>query len=126
MSLYIARTCFSRPPSTINLPPSPAGPTITHGATLFYRKTAAAEKSSRQREAVFHPEFRDDLKYWVKTDRKTAVRAWELVEAILRNPFVGIGKPEHLRFVLSGVWSRRLAQEHRIVYVVSDGRIDFI
>jgi toxin YoeB len=81
---------------------------------------------NRQREAVFHPEFREDLRYWVETDRKTALRALKLIEAILRDPFEGIGKPEPLKFGLVGAWSRRLAEEHRIVYVVSSTRIDFL
>lgn len=79
-----------------------------------------------KRDAVFHPEFRDDLRYWVRTDRKVSLRAFDLIEAIMRDPFTGIGKPEPLRFVLAGAWSRRLTQEHRIVYLVSDSRIDFL
>jgi toxin YoeB len=78
------------------------------------------------REAVFHPEFRQDLRYWVETDRKIALRALELIEAVLRDPFVGIGKPEPLKYVLAGCWSRRITQEHRLVYRVSVGRIDFL
>ena len=78
------------------------------------------------REAVFHPEFRDDLQYWVKMDRKLALKALELVEAIMRDPFAGIGKPEPLKHVRSGAWSRRLTQEHRITYFVSDDRVDFL
>jgi len=80
----------------------------------------------KERDAVFHPEFREDLKYWVETDRKAALRALELVEAILRDPFIGIGKPEPLKYLGAGVWSRRLTQEHRVVYLVSDERIDFL
>ncbi|MDY6987371.1 MAG: Txe/YoeB family addiction module toxin [Thermodesulfobacteriota bacterium] len=76
--------------------------------------------------AVFQPEFREDLRYWVKVDRKTALRALDLVEAILRDPFSGIGKPEPLKYLPSGTWSRRLTQEHRIVYLVSENRIDFV
>ncbi|MDY6954585.1 MAG: Txe/YoeB family addiction module toxin [Thermodesulfobacteriota bacterium] len=76
--------------------------------------------------AVFQPEFREDLRYWVRVDKKTALRAVHLVEAILRNPFSGIGKPEPLRYLPSGTWSRRLTQEHRIVYLVSEYRIDFL
>lgn len=79
-----------------------------------------------QREAVFQPEFREDLSYWVETDRRVALRALNLVEAILRDPFRGIGKPEPLKHMLSGTWSRRLTQEHRIVYRVSETRIDFL
>lgn len=81
---------------------------------------------NRQREAVFHPEFREDLQHWGETGRKTALRALKLIEAILRDPFGGIGKPEPLRFGLAGAWSRRLTEEHRIVYLVSSGRVDFL
>ena len=84
------------------------------------------ERASSKRDAVFHPEFRDDLRYWVRTDRKVSLRAFDLIEAIMRDPFTGIGKPEPLRFVLAGAWSRRLTQEHRIVYLVSGSRIDFL
>ena len=79
-----------------------------------------------EREAVFHPEFRQDLRYWMETDRRVALRAFELIEGILRDPFTGIGKPEPLKYLLAGCWSRRLTQEHRIVYRVSGGRIDFL
>lgn len=78
------------------------------------------------RDAVFQPEFREDLFFWVETDRKIALRAFKLIEAIMRDPFTGIGKPEPLKYLASGVWSRRLTQEHRIVYQVSDDRIDFL
>ncbi len=78
------------------------------------------------RLAVFQPEFREDMRFWVETNRKTALRAFDLVEAIMRDPFDGIGKPEPLRYLGANVWSRRLTQEHRIVYLVSDERIDFL
>jgi len=81
---------------------------------------------NKQRESVFQPEFREDLRYWVETDRKIALRALDLVEAIMRAPFSGIGKPEPLKYLASGVWSRRLTQEHRIVYLVRDDRVDFL
>ncbi len=83
-------------------------------------------KAARPRVAVFQPEFRQDLRYWVETNRKVALRAFDQVEAILRDPFTGIGKPEPLKYVLSGAWSRRLTEEHRIVYLVSEGAIDFL
>ena len=79
-----------------------------------------------EREAVFQPEFVDDLIHWVKTDRKAALRVLELVHAILRDPFEGIGKPEPLKFEFAGCWSRRITQEHRLVYRVSEARIDFL
>jgi toxin YoeB len=68
----------------------------------------------------------EDLRYWVETDRKLALRALDLIEAILRDPFEGIGKPEPLRYLAPGSWSRRLTQEHRIVYLVRENRIDFL
>ena len=79
-----------------------------------------------ERDAVFHPEFREDLQYWVKTDSKTALRTLELVEAAMKDPFTGLGKPEPLKFVLAGCWSRQITQEHRLVYRVSENRIDFL
>ena len=82
--------------------------------------------SDKKWVAVFQPEFLEDLRFWVKTNRKVALRTLDLVEAIVRDPFSGIGKPEPLKFLPSGTWSRRLTEEHRIVYLVSDGRIDFL
>jgi toxin YoeB len=82
--------------------------------------------SPKKHEAVFQPEFLEDLRYWVETDRKLALRALDLIEATLRDPFQGIGKPEPLRYLAPGAWSRRLTQEHRIVYLVRDDRIDFL
>ncbi len=79
-----------------------------------------------QREAVFHPEFREDLRFWAETNRKTLLRAFDIIEAILREPFDGIGKPEPLKYLAAGAWSRRLTQEHRIVYLVGETRIDFL
>ena len=78
-----------------------------------------------EREAVFQPEFVDDL-HWVKMDRKAAVRVLELVNAVLRDPFEGVGKPEPLKFEFAGCWSRRITQEHRLVYRVLENRIDFL
>jgi toxin YoeB len=83
-------------------------------------------KRSVEREAVFHREFLEDLRFWVKTDRRTALRILELVEAALREPYLGIGKPEALRFGLVGCWSRRITLEHRMVYLVTEARIDFL
>lgn len=79
-----------------------------------------------ERKAVFHAELRQDLRYWAATDRKTAMRVLDLVEAVLRDPFSGIGKPEPLKYVLAGCWSRRITQEHRLVYRVTPNRIDFL
>jgi toxin YoeB len=83
-------------------------------------------EKAASRQAVFHQEFREDLRYWVKSERNTALRVLDLVESTLRDPFAGIGKPEPLRYLLAGCWSRRVTQEHRLVYRVSDDRIDFL
>jgi toxin YoeB len=90
------------------------------------KKYKSADPLLAKRAAVFHPEFREDLRYWIETDRRNALRVLSLVEAITRDPFTGIGKPEPLKHLASGVWSRRLTQEHRIVYLVSNDRIDFL
>lgn len=82
--------------------------------------------SRKERLAIFQPEFIEDLRHWVETDRQLAIRAFDLIEAILRDPFTGIGKPEPLKYLTPGAWSRRLTREHRIVYLVRDERIDFL
>ena len=79
-----------------------------------------------EREAVFQPQFVEDLRWWVATDRKVALRILELIGAVLREPFEGVGKPEPLKHQLAGAWSRRITQEHRLVYKVSGKRIDFL
>jgi toxin YoeB len=62
----------------------------------------------------------------VEVDRRTVLRVLELVEAVLRDPFSGIGKPEPLRHLGASIWSRRITQEHRLVYLVRDQQIDFL
>ena len=68
----------------------------------------------------------DDLGFFIANDRKLALRLVDLVQAILREPFNGIGKPEPLKRLGSNVWSRRLTDEHRLVYFVSRDRIQFL
>jgi len=80
----------------------------------------------KQRLVIFQPEFIEDLRYWVETDRKLALKTLHMVEDILRNPFQGTGKPEPLKYLAPGTWSRRLTREHRIVYLVRDSHIDFL
>lgn len=82
--------------------------------------------SGIEHAAVFHSEFREDLRFWVETDRKVALRALDLAEAILRDPFSGSGKPEPLKYLAPGTWSRRLTQEHRLVYLIQHEHIDFL
>lgn len=94
-------------------------------SALSHQKRKQGE-GSPHREAFFHRQFLDDLRFWVETDRKTALRALDLVTAVLRDPFQGTGKPEPLRHDLAGAWSRRLTQEHRVVYLVERDRIVFL
>lgn len=86
----------------------------------------AKNRQRKDRVAVVHPEFLEDLRYWVQTDRRVAGRALEIVSAVLVDPFAGIGKPEPLKYLAPNTWSRRLTQEHRIVYVVKDDRVEFL
>jgi toxin YoeB len=83
-------------------------------------------KRQAKRVAVFQPESLQDLRFWVKNERGVAVRVLDLVEAVLRDPFDGPGKPEPLKFALAGCWSRRVTQEHRLVYRVTDESVDFL
>ncbi len=77
-------------------------------------------------EAVFDPDFLEDLAFFVGTNPRLATRILDLVKAVLRDPFAGIGKPEPLRGQAAGAWSRRIDQEHRLVYALGDKRVYFI
>ncbi|MCI5219111.1 MAG: Txe/YoeB family addiction module toxin [Candidatus Electrothrix sp. LOE2] len=68
----------------------------------------------------------EDLSWWVKNDRKKALRLLKLIKEIERSPFSGTGKPEPLKHDLAGCWSRRIDQEHRLVYEVFDDKIRII
>ena len=83
-------------------------------------------KPEGKRVAVFQLEFREDLRFWVRSDRTTAVRVLDLVEAVMRDPFQGPGKPEPLKHLLAGCGSRRIMQEHRLVYRVAGEAVDFL
>lgn len=90
------------------------------------KPAAQPQQPAPSRLCVFDPHFREDLAHWVRTDRNTALRAFEIVEAIMRDPFTGIGKPEPLKHIAPNTWSRRLTQEHRIVYQVTSDRVYFL
>jgi toxin YoeB len=93
---------------------------------LKYYAKRLALKNKKNREAVFHPEFREDLYFRVETERNIALRLLKLVEDVLRDPFTGIGKPEPLKYLHPGAWSRHITQEHGLVYLVQEERIDFL
>ncbi len=67
---------------------------------------------------VFTPHGWQDYQHWQSTDRAVLKRVNRLLEGALRDPFSGIGKPEQLRHALAGAWSRRITEEHRLVYLV--------
>jgi toxin YoeB len=67
---------------------------------------------------VFTPYSWEDYLYWQATDRTTSKRINHLLEAVLRDPLTGIGKPEQFKHVLQGCWSRRIDEEHRLVYLL--------
>ena len=67
----------------------------------------------------FTPNGWEDLEYWIDYDPDTAKRIKDIIKSILQDPFRGLGKPEPLKYDLTGYWSRRITGEHRIVYKVS-------
>jgi toxin YoeB len=72
---------------------------------------------------VFSERAWEDYLYWQKTDKKMVQRINALIKEIVRSPYDGIGKPEPLKHALSGYWSRRINEEHRIVYKAADGSL---
>jgi toxin YoeB len=78
-------------------------------------------------QPIFAPRFLDDQAYWRNTNPRTAAKVVELVKACLECPFTGIGKPEPLRHGwLKGCWSRRITKEHRLLYKVDEGAVNFL
>jgi toxin YoeB len=75
------------------------------------------------RAVRFDPAAWDDFQYWLEADRKLARRIVRLIGEIQRTPFVGVGKPEPLKGDLSGYWSRRITDEHRVVHRVTDDEV---
>ena len=84
------------------------------------------ERPRRGRRAIFVSNFLADLRYFTEHDRKLALRLLDLVDAVLRDPFTGVGRPEPLKYLGPNLWSRRLTDEHRLVYRVLDERVDFL
>ncbi|KOR29225.1 addiction module protein [Achromatium sp. WMS1] len=75
------------------------------------------------RNLEFDPAAFEDLEWWVKNDRKKALRIMRIIQETQNNPFSGIGKPEALKHELTGCWSKRIDQEHRLVYQVQEDKI---
>lgn len=75
---------------------------------------------------MFQDRFREDLQHWVRVDSRVALRIMALLDDVKRDPFEGKGKPELLKHDLQGLWSRRISDEHRLVYEVLPDRVLFI
>ncbi|MBX7433944.1 Txe/YoeB family addiction module toxin [Mycobacterium sp. Y57] len=78
------------------------------------------------RSISFDPGAWEDFLFWLSSDRKMARRITRLIAEIQRDPFAGIGKPEPLKGELSGYWSRRIDDEHRLVYRADDGEVKIL
>ncbi len=75
-------------------------------------------------EIVFLPAADDDLNFWIKSGNKTILKKIsQLIRSIQDSPYQGLGKPEGLKHNLTGLWSRRINQEHRLVYEVDNGKL---
>jgi toxin YoeB len=72
---------------------------------------------------MFAPEAWEDYLYWQATDKKVSRRIHDLIKDTSRNPTTGIGKPEPLRYALSGYWSKRITEEHRMVYRIENNHL---
>ena len=82
--------------------------------------------SSKLRDCVLDRNVLEDLQYWIAAEPRVARRILELMEAVLRDPFAGAGKPEPLKHLAADTWSRRITQEHRLVYRVYGDRVAFL
>lgn len=73
---------------------------------------------------LFSPHAWEDYQHWQKTDKKMVRRINELIQAASRSPYEGLGKPEPLKHTLSSFWSRRINDEHRMVYRVTANNLE--
>lgn len=89
-------------------------------------KSGGKRDGSRKRACQIDANCWEDLRWWVETNRKTALRIMDLIDAVVRDPFGGVGKPEPLKGLGADIWSRRITEEHRLVYVVLDDRVVFV
>ncbi len=71
-------------------------------------------------QVTFSPKAKEDLDYWLHSNKAITRKIVTLIEAIMLSPFEGIGKPEPLKHNLAGYWSRRINKEHRLIYEVTD------
>ncbi|MBC8204603.1 Txe/YoeB family addiction module toxin [bacterium] len=78
------------------------------------------------RNVIFERNAFKDIEYWLQNDRRILRRILVLIRDIDRNPFSGLGKPEPLRYDFKGCWSRRIDEEHRLIYIISDDNINIL
>ena len=81
---------------------------------------------SSSRSIIFNQKFREDLRWWFRKDKAKAERVLNLIESVTVASFTGLRKPEPLKHFKSSIWSRRITQEHRLVYRVTDVLIEFL
>lgn len=84
------------------------------------KKTKASNKNQARKAVAFTDIGWEDYQHWQKADSKVSEKINDLIDACIADPFRGIGKPEPLKGNLSGLWSRRIDLEHRLVYAVAD------
>ena len=90
------------------------------------RSNGSPAVAVEDRQAIVLSQFRQDLAWWIGSNPRTALRVMRLVEEIVRDPFVGTGKPEGLKYAESGNWSRRITDADRLVYLVHGATIYFL
>jgi toxin YoeB len=78
------------------------------------------------RKIIFHKQAFDDFLFWSKNDLKVVKKIIELINDIQKHPFEGLGKPEALKHGFKGAWSRRITDEHRLIYLITDTDIGII
>lgn len=88
-------------------------------------KSADVQPEQRARPG-FSSRFKEDLGWWYKTDVAKVDKIFDLVTAVMQDPFQGIGKPEPLKYLGTDLWSRRIDLQHRLVYRVTNAQIDFL
>lgn len=105
--------------------PRTCAPRSTLTAAKRHSRTRVTSPAvSEERQAILRSAFRADLTHWISTDPRIALRVTRLMEDILQSPFSGMGKPEPLKHT-GGAWSRRITDEHRIVYEVNPNGVFF-
>ena len=82
--------------------------------------------SPEQRVCIIQKQFREDLQEWIKQDRRIAAKILDMMNEVLRDPYLGRGKPEPLKHLPGNLWSRRITQEDRLVYRVYENKVDFL